>query len=435
MKLIAAQKSKTCLPGWIGSAFALLLAVLLAFAANPDRPVHAAGEVTVTYIHTDISGNPLAATDENGNLVWKESYQPFGARTQYSPASEQQTQWFHGKEQDATTGLQYFGARWYDPETGRFLGIDPVGFQDGNLHSFNRYAYGNNNPLRYVDPDGNDATAAFGGLLTEGYNFATGNGFNGGMVWGALLDGYNGEGAGFWRSAGRDFLNFGGGSAVAGAAIKGWRILQSSLQTTRVGRWMSQAEYNAMKASGKVQESITGTTHVANPADKSAFFRQARSGDMYVEFNVPASSLKQTGDSWAKNSRPQNNRRKIGCKKWACYPSNATGKKYNRYRDKTMSLEILESFAEWCGRQNFSGETCLTRGADFGNKAFRLDVDASRFIAILVYWSSGDYVAEILDMASGKNIYWKSGTCCPVYFSTEFSEFLEILKSGDVGSL
>jgi len=189
------------------SIFTLLLALLLIWGSSPG-PAQAAGEVTVTHIHADISGNPIAATDENGNLVWKETYQAFGVRTQYNPASAAQTQWFHGKEQDASTGLQYFGARHYDPEIGRFLGIDPVGFQDGKLHSFNQYAYGNNNPLRYLDPDGNDAITAFGGLLTESYNLATGNGFNGSMVLGALLDGYNGEGSGIAWTAANDVLSF-----------------------------------------------------------------------------------------------------------------------------------------------------------------------------------------------------------------------------------
>jgi len=86
--------------------------------------------------------------------VWKESYRAYGERWVNDPGSAQQSQWFHGKEQDAATGLQYFGARYYDPAVGRFLGIDPVDYQDGNLHSFNRYAYGNNNPVRYADPDG-----------------------------------------------------------------------------------------------------------------------------------------------------------------------------------------------------------------------------------------------------------------------------------------
>ena len=37
---------------------------------------------------------------------------------------------------------------------GRFMGVDPVGVSDTNIHSHNRYAYGNNNPYKFVDPDG-----------------------------------------------------------------------------------------------------------------------------------------------------------------------------------------------------------------------------------------------------------------------------------------
>ncbi|TVK90666.1 hypothetical protein AYI83_21545 [Shewanella algae] len=48
--------------------------------------------------------------------------------------------------------LTYMQARYYDPLIGRFYANDPVGFRD--VHSFNRYAYGNNNPYKYVDPDG-----------------------------------------------------------------------------------------------------------------------------------------------------------------------------------------------------------------------------------------------------------------------------------------
>jgi len=43
-------------------------------------------------------------------------------------------------------------ARYYDPVIGRFYSNDPVGFS--NVHNFNRYAYANNNPYKYVDPDG-----------------------------------------------------------------------------------------------------------------------------------------------------------------------------------------------------------------------------------------------------------------------------------------
>jgi hypothetical protein len=40
------------------------------------------------------------------------------------------------------------------------MGIDPVGVDENNVHSHNRYAYGNNNPYKYVDPTGNIAETA-----------------------------------------------------------------------------------------------------------------------------------------------------------------------------------------------------------------------------------------------------------------------------------
>ena len=43
-------------------------------------------------------------------------------------------------------------ARYYDPVIGRFYSNDPLGFRD--VHSFNRYAYANNNPYKYIDPTG-----------------------------------------------------------------------------------------------------------------------------------------------------------------------------------------------------------------------------------------------------------------------------------------
>ncbi len=116
---------------------------------------------TVVYIHSDISGSPVAATNTNGNVLWKENYRAYGPRRLEQPTSAAQQQWFHGKEFDASTGLQYFGARFYDPLVGRFMGTDPVAFQESNLHSFNRYAYANNNPYRYIDPDGRAPIPAF----------------------------------------------------------------------------------------------------------------------------------------------------------------------------------------------------------------------------------------------------------------------------------
>ncbi|MDR1229078.1 MAG: HNH endonuclease [Azoarcus sp.] len=124
-----------------------LVAVLLSGAAWAG-----AGTGKITYIHNDPFGNPVVATDANGNQVWRENYLPFGYKLAY--ASQSDNFGFSGKPYDKHTELSYYGARYYSPLTGRFIGVDPAEVDPENIHSFNRYAYGGNNPYRYTDPDG-----------------------------------------------------------------------------------------------------------------------------------------------------------------------------------------------------------------------------------------------------------------------------------------
>jgi RHS repeat-associated protein len=131
--------------------FATLLLALLAFSL-PALPTQA-GE-TVTYYHLDALGSPVAATDEQGNLKWREKYRPYGSRIKKQTEADSNSRWYTGHSHDEEFGLTYAGARYYDPVVGRFMGVDPVPFQENVVHSFNRYAYGNNNPYKYVDPDG-----------------------------------------------------------------------------------------------------------------------------------------------------------------------------------------------------------------------------------------------------------------------------------------
>lgn len=60
------------------------------------------------------------------------------------------------KERDDETGLDYFGARYYNSTAGRFTSADEIhnDISVANPASWNRYAYVSNNPLRYIDPDG-----------------------------------------------------------------------------------------------------------------------------------------------------------------------------------------------------------------------------------------------------------------------------------------
>lgn len=131
----------------------LLLSSMLLFSAL------ASAELETIYYHNDHLGNPVAATSATGELMWQEEFTPYGTR-QIKQDGGLNHIWYTGKELDADTGLVYFGARWYDPSIGQFLSVDPVGVIPGNRFSYNRYAYANNNPHKYIDPDGRFAFLA-----------------------------------------------------------------------------------------------------------------------------------------------------------------------------------------------------------------------------------------------------------------------------------
>ena len=131
---------------WIPSAL-LVAGIVLAGHGH-------AGTEKITYFHNDISGTPMLATDATGAVVWKENYRPYGEKLNKPAAGADNKVGFAGKPFDNNTGLSYMGARYYDPVLGRFTGIDPKEVDPRDLHSFNRYAYANNNPYKFVDPDG-----------------------------------------------------------------------------------------------------------------------------------------------------------------------------------------------------------------------------------------------------------------------------------------
>jgi RHS repeat-associated protein len=133
---------------------------------------------TQTHFHLDPAATPLLATTAAGAVAWKENHRPYGDKLNYQAAAASNTIGFAGKPFDNATGLSYMGARYYNPILGRFTGIDPVGFTEANLHSHNRYTYANNNPFKFVDPDGRSPVAiAFIGAI--GISLAAQDAYNG----------------------------------------------------------------------------------------------------------------------------------------------------------------------------------------------------------------------------------------------------------------
>lgn len=132
-----------------------LVACLMLMLAS--RAAQASVQETVKYIHTDALGSIVAVTNANGQVIERRAYEPYGA--QLLP-DMQDGPGYTGHVQDAATGLVYMQQRYYDPQIGRFLSIDPVAAGPGL--NFNRYSYAANNPYRFTDPDGRDCVSVDG---------------------------------------------------------------------------------------------------------------------------------------------------------------------------------------------------------------------------------------------------------------------------------
>ncbi|MGL4422870.1 MAG: RHS repeat domain-containing protein, partial [Gemmataceae bacterium] len=108
----------------------------------------------------DANFNVTALFNTAGVVVEKYAYDPFGAVTIYDAsnaiitASAYGWQHFHqGGRRDSTTGLYHFRHREYSPTLGRWVTMDPIGYQAGDV---NLYGYVGSNPIIYVDPLGSD---------------------------------------------------------------------------------------------------------------------------------------------------------------------------------------------------------------------------------------------------------------------------------------
>ena len=91
-------------------------------------------------------------TNSSGALVESTVYYPYGATRTGSIATTEEK--FTGQRLDGT-GLYFYGARYYDPNIGRFVSPDTIVQNYRRPASFNRYAYAFDNPLKYTDPSGN----------------------------------------------------------------------------------------------------------------------------------------------------------------------------------------------------------------------------------------------------------------------------------------
>ena len=117
-------------------------------------PILSTTEKEIYYYHTDHLGSSAWITDSLGIAVQHLAYLPWGEPfVTQKTGNFNPTYTFSGKERDEETGYSYFGQRFYDSQLSFWLSTDPMREKYPSLTPFNYCA---NNPLRLVDPNGEE---------------------------------------------------------------------------------------------------------------------------------------------------------------------------------------------------------------------------------------------------------------------------------------
>ncbi|MCH8474214.1 MAG: DUF6531 domain-containing protein [Opitutales bacterium] len=193
-----------------------------------------------TYYHFDQSGSTIALTDSSGEVTDRVEYTPYGTISHRMGTTN--TPYLYVGQfgiQTEPNGLLHMRARYYSPELKRFINADPAGFGGG----MNWYAYANNSPLMYVDPDGETPVTIMIGMVVGGvagglmsaFDGDPHTSFMGGFISGAITGGLTGSGVGLLGRAAfttvrgastAGFFGFGGG-VIGNTTGQGWNNWRS----------------------------------------------------------------------------------------------------------------------------------------------------------------------------------------------------------------
>ncbi len=106
----------------------------------------------IFFYHSDHLGSTSYITDAKANITQFDAYLPYGELLVDEHSSTEEMPYkFNGKEIDEETGLYYYGARYMNPRTSLWYGVDPLAEKYPNITP---YCYTDNNPVRYIDPNG-----------------------------------------------------------------------------------------------------------------------------------------------------------------------------------------------------------------------------------------------------------------------------------------
>ena len=211
---------------------------------------------TLYYYVLNAQGDVIALADQNGNLIAKYSYDPWGKLLSVTPngwLDEQNAYYlevaeanplrYRGYYYDSETGFYYLQSRYYDPEIGRFINADSYASTDATgLLSTNMFAYCENDPVNRSDPSGEwFLQAAAIGAATDVALYLVGCAISGEEV--------------TWRGVGEHALT----GAITGVAFGGASKIVGKVLSKAVGA-VKAAKYTTgtPNAVGKMGEQLSG---------------------------------------------------------------------------------------------------------------------------------------------------------------------------------
>ena len=127
--------------------------------SNPDDPQAGYGYIPndttkeeIFFYHSDHLGSTSYITDDKANITQYDAYLPYGELLVDEHSSSEELPYkFNGKQFDEETGLYYYGARYMNPVTSLWYGVDPLAEKYANISAF---LYCHANPIRLLDPNG-----------------------------------------------------------------------------------------------------------------------------------------------------------------------------------------------------------------------------------------------------------------------------------------
>ena len=128
--------------------------------SNPDDPQAGYGYIPndttkeeTFFYHSDHLGSTSYITDDHANITQYDAYLPYGELLVDEHSSSEELPYkFNGKQFDDETGLYYYGARYMNPVTSLWYGVDPLAEK---YVATGGYVYTLDNPVRLIDPNGN----------------------------------------------------------------------------------------------------------------------------------------------------------------------------------------------------------------------------------------------------------------------------------------